>query len=141
MKVILIKDVKKMGSQGTIIEVSDGYANSFLIPRKMARVATQADITQSSVRIEQKEKKQANLEQEHLDLFKRLNKKEITIAANTNPNGHLFAAIKATDITSELTGLKPEFLVMKDSIKEIGQYDIPLVVGKNKGVIIANITR
>jgi len=141
MKVILIKDVKKMGSQGTIIEVSDGYANSFLIPRKMARVATHSDITQSSVRSEKNEQKQANLEKEHTDLFKRLNKKQITISANTNANGHLFAAIKPTDITSQLPGLKPEFLVMKDSIKEIGKYEIPLQVGKNKGVIIAEINR
>lgn len=141
MKVILLKDVKKMGQKGTIIEVADGYANSFLIPKGMAKVASSQDISQSAQKQSAKNDKKASQEQAEMDLFKRLNKKTVTISGNTNPQGHLFAAVKATDVTSQLPGLQPKHVVLKDSIKEIGEYEIPLVIGKNKGHIIAQVTR
>ncbi len=141
MKIILLKDVKKMGQKGTIIDVADGYANSFLIPKGMAKVASANDISGSAQKIASAIEKKENKDQADNDLFKKLNKKTVTISGNTNPQGHLFAAVKATDITSQLPGLKPEHLILKGSIKEIGQYEIPLKIGNNKGVIIADIQR
>lgn len=141
MKIILLQDVKKMGQRGSIIEVADGYANSFLIPRGIAKVASSQDIIHSEKKQASAEQKKNEQEQFNNDLFKKLNKKTVVISGNTNPKGHLFSAVKVTDITSKLPGLKPDHLVFKSNIKEIGQYEIPLHIGKNKGIIIADVQR
>lgn len=140
MKVLMLKDVKKIGQKGTVLDVADGYANSFLLPRKMAKIATQSDIQNTYKLTEAREKQSQEKIAKEQDLFKRLNKKTATIQAAANTNGQLFAAIQKTDITQQLPGLKPEHIVLKDALKQIGDYEVPILIGTNKGNIFAKIT-
>ena len=138
MKVILIKDVKKMGRAHETIEVSSGYALNFLIPQKLAVAATAAASKQAEG---YKAKGAAAKEvQEHLleQGLAQLAEARIVIKAKVSDKGHLFDSIGEEEIlAAALEQAKvelPEGVVrLEKPIKEVGTYDIPVSHGKDFG--------
>lgn len=141
MKVILLQDIKRFGQKGQVVEVADGYANSFLIPKKMARVASGGDVQHYQTVSQAKQQKIEKKQSEQENLFKKYNKKKITIAANVNQSGKLFKSITIGDITAQLPGLHAEHLKMKHGIKELGEHQISYHIGNLKGYITVSVTR
>lgn len=142
MKVLLLKDIKKIGQKGTVVEVADGYATSYLIPRGLAKKGTANQEKQAVVKQEQHAKKIEQREQEHEDLFKKFNKKKVTFdGVNVNQSGKLFSAITAADISAQLPGLPNSTLQMKHGIKDLGEHQIPFKVANNTGHITVHINR
>ena len=146
MKVILIKDVKKIGKKGDVINTSDGYARNFLFPRKLAEEATESNLHILNNKKENKRKeKLAELEAAQ-KLAKELKNKEITISAKTGESGKLFGAITSKDV-AEAINYQCEIQVDKkkivmDTIKVTGGYDIevklyPEVSTKMKVIIVS----
>lgn len=129
MKVILLQDVPGMGGKYEIKNVSDGYARNFLIPRKLAQIAT----TQSIQSIE-KQKKQKEQEKEvQKDILGKnieaLENLTISVTEKANEKGHLFAGIHREEISRILKEQKqidipPDIIELEKPIKEIGEYKI-----------------
>jgi large subunit ribosomal protein L9 len=102
MKVILLKDVKGTGKKGEIKEVNDGHARNFLIPRKLARPATDASVKELSHQKASHDKKMA----EELDaakaLAKQLDEITLTITSKAGEGGKLFGSITSKDLAELL---------------------------------------
>ena len=129
MKVILLKDVKKIGKRYEIKDVSDGYAQNLLIPQGLAISATpeavkRIDVIKSRLNAE-------NKVQEEL-LTKNLKSSEaitITIIGKANEKGHLFAGLHNEAIAAELASqahiqVDPLFIQLEHPIKEVGEYSV-----------------
>lgn len=132
MKVILLQDVKSIGKKGEVIDVSDGYARNFLIPRKAAKEATKGNLND----LNQKKQSERRKKLEELEAAKKtadsLRNKEIKLSVKSGENGRLFGAITSKDISQEI---KKQFKVeidkkkvVMDTIKQLGAYEAELKI-------------
>ena len=129
MKVILLADVKGQGKKNDVIEVSDGYAKNFLIPRKLAKAADAQSLNDVKVkeaarlyRIET-EKKEAQA------LAEKLKTMIVKIPASSGADGRLYGSITSKDIVEKLQAdfgitIDKRKLVMNDPIKAYGKYEV-----------------
>lgn len=127
MKLILLKDVKGQGKKGEIVNVSDGYARNFLIPRGLAKEATDANIHILNKQKEAERKKKLAETEAAQKVAEELRNKEIKISAKAGEGGRLFGAITSKDIATEL---KKQYNVEVDkkkivveTIKNTGTYE------------------
>ncbi|MGL4772145.1 MAG: 50S ribosomal protein L9 [Clostridium sp.] len=145
MKVILLKDVKGLGKKGDVVNSSDGYANNFLFPRKLAQEATDNSLHILNTKKENERKqKLAELEAAQ-KLAGELKGKEVTLTVKAGDNGKLFGAITSKDIAAEINKkynveIDKKKVVM-DTIKVAGTYDVevklyPEVSTKMKVIIV-----
>ncbi len=128
MKVILTKDVKGSGKKGDAINVADGYARNFLLPKGLAVEANASNINELN---QQKSsiahKKQVELETAK-DLAQRLTDVTITIKAKSGANGKLFGSVTSKDIAEELKKQKGITLdkrwIETEAIKALGEHTV-----------------
>jgi len=134
MKVILRNDIKKLGKKHDTVDVADGYARNFLIPRNLAEVAT----PEREAAVEKQRAKREEREQEHSaqlhEALSTLVESGVTIDAPANDQGHLFAGLHTNDIAEKLTATAgvdiPAVLIeYDDAIKETGEHQVPVRVG------------
>lgn len=134
MKVILLKDVRKVGQKGQVVEVKEGYGRNFLIKGGMAKLATGSVVKDVAHKKDvAKNIKEQQIEKE-LKLLSDLNKKEFKIKVNANEKGHLFAKFGLPEIAKEV-GVSENNLKIKDDIKEVGEYEVELLLGGKKGKV------
>ncbi|PJE64129.1 MAG: 50S ribosomal protein L9 [Candidatus Ryanbacteria bacterium CG10_big_fil_rev_8_21_14_0_10_43_42] len=141
MKVILEKDVPKVGRAGDIRNVADGYFRNFLMPRRLAKIATPALEKQAEViqkrRIGEDEKRK----EEYKILVEKLNTEEIHIAEKANEEGHLFGSVSEDDIVRVLHErgynlIEKHHILLSEHIKTSGMHEVPLeFAGNITGVI------
>ena len=129
MKVILLADVKGQGKKNDVIEVSDGYAENFLIPRKLAKAADAQSLNDVKVkeaarlyRIET-EKKEAQA------LAERLKTLQVKLPASSGADGRLYGSVTTKDIAEALQAqfgieIDKRKLVLNDPIKAYGKYEV-----------------
>lgn len=131
MKLILLKDVPRLGQQYEVVDVSDGYANNYLLPQKLAERATEKKIAELDAR---KEKLQAEKDayvaglKETLDS---MSENDLTMTAKADDQGNLYKKIQAPDIAKalqeELSIELPETAIMLESpITEVGEHDVTI---------------
>lgn len=130
MKVILRQDFENLGKFGDIVEVKEGYARNFLIPRKIALPATPGNIKMIET---EKKQKAFKLERERLSaqqLAEKLSGIEITIPMRAGENERLFGSVTAQMIVNELEKLGFEIdrrkILLDEPIKMLGKYEIPI---------------
>lgn len=136
MKVIFLSDVPRVGKKHEVKEISDGYAVNFLFPRKLATLATPKAIAEL-----ERSKKELKVQREIQDDLLVKNLEEIkgivlTIKGKANEKGSLFSAIHKKEIIEALKSVHraeigEDFIVLEKPIKELGEYEIPVVI-KNK---------
>jgi len=127
MKVILLKDVEKLGKAGEVKKVSDGYARNFLIPRGLAVLATEGELK----KLEQRQKIESEKAKEELELYQELASNldglELEIPVKVSEDGKLFGAITSSKVCECLKekkfDVKPKQIKLEKAIKEIGEYD------------------
>lgn len=131
MKVLLIKNIAKLGVAGEIKEVSDGYARNFLFGQGLATLVSQENIAKWQHQSDKKGREQ-HLSQEKIDRLKhRLLGMVLKLTKATNDKGHLFAKIRPVDINILLN---EQNITIKDKdillpvIKEIGKYQIEIKI-------------
>ena len=140
MKVILLHNVKKIGSAGDVVDVADGYANGFLLPKKLAQVATKEALNSLKKNTEQEEAKLVSQKRGEKSLFDSIDGTEYLHYAQANDKGGLFSAIHAKDVSAIMqstsaTIFDAEHIDLREEIKEVGTYTIPISVGDNSGSI------
>ena len=138
MKVILIKDVKGMGRAHTEVEVSDGYALNYLIPKKVAISATEVAKKEAETRrkqvVDTKAVDAALLTQNTAALAEA----RIVITVKANEKGHLYDAVGELDILKAAkeqvhVDLPEGIIKLEKPIKELGTFDIPVASGDTFG--------
>ena len=102
MKVILLQDVKKQGKKDEIINVSDGYANNFLIAKGLAVPYNEANKKQLERNINKREQAEENLIEEMTLLKNKLEKTNIKFKVKTGKDGKMFGTITSKQICDEL---------------------------------------
>lgn len=125
MKVILNQDVKGQGKKGQLVEVSDGYARNFLLPRGLAKPATKENIYIMKGQAESAEHhRQVELEEAQA-VAKKMEELTVNLTAKAGANGKLFGSITSKDVAEALTmqhhiKLDKKKFVMPDGIKTLG---------------------
>ncbi|MCR5834387.1 MAG: 50S ribosomal protein L9 [Selenomonadaceae bacterium] len=102
MKVILQEDVKKLGTKGAIVEVSDGYGRNYLLPRKLAVEANAANLNVAKVNAENKARKLQQEADEAKLLGAQLEKITVTIPVKLGKDGKLFGSVSGSDVAKAL---------------------------------------
>lgn len=143
MKVILLKNVDKVGRAGETKEVAEGYARNFLIPRGFARLATAGAVAKIEAQSRAAVEKAAHDEKRLKKLVKELSGVEIKIAAKVGEGGKLYGSVGAHEISIELKKLG--FLIDKDQIKldkpikDVGGHEV--MVKLKEGVEVKILVR
>ncbi len=130
MKVILKDDVERVGKRGEIVEVSDGYARNYLIPKKLAVAATPSNL-KAFQNEEKLRKMKADRERTKAEkLANKIKNISITIAVKTGEDDKLFGAVSSVDILSALKEkgieLQKGMIRMEDSIRSLGTHYVPI---------------
>ena len=135
MKVILLADVKGTGKKGDLVEVSDGYAQNFLLKQKRAKLADNSAINQKQMADKAKEYHYEQDLQKAKDTAQKLKSVEVKFAVKAGDNGKIFGSITSAEIADELKKLGYEVskkqIVLDSPIKFAGKYvvDIRLFQG------------
>jgi large subunit ribosomal protein L9 len=131
MKLILTKSVEPLGTKGDVVDVSDGYARNYLIPRKFAVKASDGALRQAeSMRQAQIDSERKALEDAR-ELGDSLSGTRVVVAARAGDAGNLFGSIGASDIAEAIvkfTGVEidKKIIVVQEPIKEIGLHEVVL---------------
>ena len=134
MKVILLQDVKGKGKKGQMLEVSDGYARNFMLPKKMAIEATPDAINTMRMNDKATQERIAKEKAEALAVSKQLRELTVTVVAKGGGNGRLFVSVTNAEIADALekkTGIKLDKrkIVISDAIKNVGTYTVTCKLG------------
>jgi large subunit ribosomal protein L9 len=145
MKVILLRDVAKLGKRHTIVSVPDGYAQNKLIPSGLALPATSANVKQ----LERVQAESTHQLAHDTDAFKAalktLQTTPVTYIAEANAQGGLFQAVKASDIASAIVqagihGVPVDAIVLPQPLKAVGEHTINLATAGMTGQLQFIIT-
>ena len=134
MKVILQQDVKGQGKKGQMVEVSEGYARNFLLPRKMAIPATTDAINTMNLKEKARKAEEARQKAEAEATVEKLKSCMVKLTAKAGSGGRLFGAVTTKEISE---GLKAQFdinipkqkLVLDEPIKAFGSYQVKAKLG------------
>ena len=144
MKVILQQDVRGQGKKGQMVEVSDGYARNFLLPRKLAVLATPEAMNTMQQQEKAKRAQEAAERAAALEVAEKLKGCTVKIAAKAGQGGRLFGSVTSKEISD---ALKAQFgmdiaktkIVLPDPIKAFGGYQVKCKLGYEVSGVI-NVT-
>ena len=140
MKVILKKDVRKVGQQGQIVEVSEGYGRNFLIKQGLGKAAVGSTLKDAENKKAAKKAATSAQTQSELEKLSQINKQRFVLPANASEKGHLFAAVRKAEI-AKVVGVEEKNISLNKDIKELGEFDIKVNLGGKKGKIILSIEK
>jgi large subunit ribosomal protein L9 len=142
MKLILLSDVKALGKKGDLVDVAEGYARNFLLPRKLATEANKGALTMLSEQKAAKQKREAQQLAETQEVAKLLESKPVAVRAKAGGNGRLFGTVTNADIAEAISqtfsvSVDKHKIEVKNAIKALGTYPIEIRLGEN---IVAKTT-
>ena len=133
MKVILLQDVKGKGKKGQMIEVSDGYARNFMLPKKMAIEATADAVNTMKMNDKATAERIAKEKAAALELSNKLRTMTLVVTAKGGGQGRLFGAVTNAEIAAALEkqGIKLDKrkIVLNENIKNVGTYTATCKLG------------
>ena len=133
MKVILLQDVRGKGKKGQMLEVSDGYARNYMLPRKIAMEATADAINTMRMNDKATQERQARERAEAMELAKRMKAMTLTVYAKGGGAGRLFGSVTSQEIADALQSqgitLAKRKIVIDEPIKNVGTYTIRCKLG------------
>ena len=129
MDVILLTDVDKLGVRGDVVGVARGYARNYLLPRRMAEVATPAKLAELERREAQRARHEASTGDQAREIAARLEQLELRFDVNAGPTGSLFGSVTPSDIADKIWDeakirVDRRKIQLPESIKRIGRYEI-----------------
>ncbi len=134
MKVILLQDVRGKGKKGQMLEVSDGYARNYMLPRKIAIEATADAVNTMRMNDKATQDRIAREKAEAMEVSKKLREMTVVVNAKGGGNGRLFGSVTNQEIADALkakTGitLDKRKIVIADAIKNVGTYTVTCKLG------------
>jgi large subunit ribosomal protein L9 len=132
MEVILTNDVEKLGLKGEVVDVKRGYARNYLLPRKLAEVATAGRVAELRRVEEDRARHEARTAEQAEEIAATLTKTVLRFEVKAGPTGALFGSVTPTDVAEELWRTRKIRVdrrkIELDVIKRIGRYSIPVHV-------------
>ncbi|MBT4209980.1 MAG: 50S ribosomal protein L9 [Candidatus Komeilibacteria bacterium] len=137
MKVILTEDIKSLGLKGDIKEVSDGYANNFLLAQDKAVLASPANIASFQAQQNKADAKVSAQEENYQKIAKTLNKQSISFTGKVSDKNTLFKGISTNDIIAEVKNkfnleIHDNWFVKPSLLKELGKHNVFLRLPSNQ---------
>lgn len=134
MKVILLQDVKGKGKKGQMLEVSDGYARNYMLPRKIAIEATADAVNTKKMNDKAAAEKEAKERAEALETSRKLRGMTLVVKAKGGGAGRLFGSVTNQEIADALKAssginLDKRKIVIADQIKNVGTYTVTCKLG------------
>lgn len=131
MKVILLEDVKTLGKKGEIVNVNDGYARNFILPKKLGLEATGKNLNDLKLQKANEAKVAKQLWDEAKDLGKKLEAGKVTLSIKVGEGGRAFGSISSKEIAiavKEQMGydIDKKKIQLKDAIKTLGTHNVPV---------------
>ncbi|MCC6187720.1 MAG: 50S ribosomal protein L9 [Anaerolineales bacterium] len=130
MKVLLLKDVYKLGHAGDVKKVADGYARNYLIPQRLATLATSTAVKQAETLRQNAAITRAKLNAELAGVAEKLNATSLTFPVKAGETGKLYGSVTPAQITEEIkkaTGLELDRrTVGHQPLRELGEYKVPV---------------
>jgi large subunit ribosomal protein L9 len=131
MKVILLENVKRIGSIGEVIEVKRGYARNFLIANKKALYASKENILEVEKIKSDLSKKDNENKKEALQISEQINKKEYSVKKLSTENNELYGSVKPTEIAKLIQeenkiDIKPSMIQPFKEIKSLGKFKVKI---------------
>ncbi len=143
MEVILLKDVEKLGLRGEVVNVARGYARNFLLPRKLAELASAGRVAELKKIDENRARHEARSVDQAQEIAELLNKTVLRFDVKSGPTGALFGSVTTTDIADELWRTRKVRVDRKkidtDALKRIGRYAIPIQVFEGVSVEVKTL--
>ena len=135
MEVILREDIDKLGNRGEVVKVAPGYARNFLLPKRLAVMASDANKKIVEQERQAHLRKDAKLQSEAQDLSKLLNGVTVTIRQKAGENDQLFGSVGSKDVAEALAlnhfTIDRRKVQLDDPIKQLGEYKVPVRLHKN----------
>ena len=134
MKVILQQDIKGKGKKGQMIEVSDGYARNYMLPRKLAVEATADNVNTMRMTDKAQQEKRQREREEAFAISKRMNDLVVIVRCKGGGAGRLFGSVTTQEIADSLkkqTGIELDKrkIVLEEQIKTVGDYKVKCKLG------------
>jgi large subunit ribosomal protein L9 len=129
MKVVLRSDVEKLGEKGDIVDVADGYARNYLVPRGLAMLATKGVVDQAAAMRRSRDAKTARDREAAQALAAQLTANRVAVSARAGEGGRLFGSVTNADVAAAITAqtgvtIDRRALQLEEPIKELGPHDI-----------------
>jgi large subunit ribosomal protein L9 len=136
VKLILLSDVKALGKKGDVVDVAEGYARNFLLPRKLATEADRGALAQLGSQQKAKERRDAQTLADAQALADRLAAAKLAVKAKAGGNGKLFGAVTNADVASAIqetlsVAVDKHKIEIKSQIKALGSYPVEIKLHKN----------
>ncbi|MCM1043687.1 MAG: 50S ribosomal protein L9 [Corallococcus sp.] len=132
MKILLLQDVKGQGKKGDIINVSDGYANNFLLKKGLGKIATADTINSVNIHTQAVAKQKLAEKAAAEELARKMKGTEVKIVSTKGANGKMFGSITNKEIAEELNKLgykvEKKQIALKEAIKVTGRYTVNVKV-------------
>ena len=128
MKVILLQDIKSVGKKGDIVEASDGYARNYLMPKKLAKEASAANVNQARKDQETAVYRAAQKQDEAKVLAAQTEKVIVKIKVRVGENGKMFGSVASKDVAealikqTQLESIDRRKIELKTPVKGLGTY-------------------
>ena len=128
MKVILLQDIKSVGKKGDIVEASDGYARNYLMPKKLAKAASAANVNQARKDQETAVYRAAQKQDEAKVLAAQIEKVIVKIKVRVGENGKMFGSVASKDVAealikqTQLESIDRRKIELKTPVKGLGTY-------------------
>ncbi len=131
MKILLTEDVRKLGKAGDVVDVADGYARNFIIPKKLGVEATKAVLNDWETKKKAEVVRRAKEEEEAVALAAKYDGKWITVKEKAGENGKLFGSVTPQDVADAVEKqlgfvVDKKKIVVPEDIKTVGDYDVVL---------------
>lgn len=146
MKIVLRKDVEKLGEAGDVKDVSAGYARNYLIPQGLAVYATEGELKMAAHNQAVKDRKIARQEEQLQSLADKIEGQTLTFEARAGEGGRLFGSIGSADIAEQLAAKIGEEIdrrkvVLADPIRTLGEHEVAIhLVGKLRPTVNVIVT-
>ena len=130
MEVILREDIEKLGHRGSVVKVAPGYARNYLLPKKLAVAATEANKKIIAQEREAWLRREAKVQSEAEELGKLIANVTLTIAQRAGEEGHLFGSVTAKDVADALEkqnfSIDRKKIQLDENIRQVGEYKVPV---------------
>ena len=141
MKVILLSDVEKLGASHDVVEVADGFARNFLVPRGLAMSATKSAMSQLENMKRVEDRRQNRARGAAQEVSAKIENKTIIMPANVGPAGRLYGSIGAQDIAEQLKAqlgveIDRKLVQIPEAIREVGIYQVSVALHRDVKVTI-----
>ena len=135
MEVILREDIENLGNRGQVVKVAPGYARNFLLPKRLAVAATDANKKIVEQERQAHVRKEAKLQSEAQDLANLMNGVSVSIAQKAGENDQLFGSVTSKDVADALAAkgytVDRRKVQLDDPIKQLGEYKVPVKLHKD----------